>query len=423
VYLRILLNVLSLFFSAGRAQAPDNPAEEAQARRAVEQSLPFLEREGVAWMKEKACASCHHVPFLLWSHNEAGARGVRVAEEKLAEWTGWSWRFSQTRRGWFRLTNEALDQIGPPSGEMKAKLKEIVERPFSTEAELLTALRRMLTEEQLLRYGPDVVKRAARPREPENDGGGLDTLCQLVLGRDRTLPRAQTPRFAADLRDLILRWQEPNGSWKASGQLPLQARPAAESDVVTTAWSVAALLSLDPSDASARQAVKRAVDFLDSAKPGQSNEWLIASLLVERSMRRSPNAKRLLAELLSRQNEDGGWGWRQGAESDAFATGQALYALSRCGPSGRNAVQRARGFLVKTQEEDGSWRVRPDAISSTRDPGRLARLAPIYRYWGTGWATIGLCSSLPASARRSSFSNAGRSDPWMGALPERDRCQ
>ena len=45
-------------------------ASEDPARRAIERSLPYLEREGVAWIEKRACLSCHHVPFLLWSFRE-----------------------------------------------------------------------------------------------------------------------------------------------------------------------------------------------------------------------------------------------------------------------------------------------------------------------------------------------------------------
>ena len=66
-------------------QTPEDPV-----RRAVERSLPFLEREGAAWIRERACLSCHHLPFLLWSFREARDRGVAVDEKKLAEWSEWS---------------------------------------------------------------------------------------------------------------------------------------------------------------------------------------------------------------------------------------------------------------------------------------------------------------------------------------------
>ena len=58
--------------------------------------------------------------------------------------------------------------------------------------------------------------------------------------------------------------------------------------------------------------------------------------------------------LLARQNQDGGWGFR--GESDAFATGQSLYALRTLGMSDRDArVARGLDWLMQRQKEDGSW--------------------------------------------------------------------
>jgi len=51
---------------------------------------------------------------------------------------------------------------------------------------------------------------------------------------------------------------------------------------------------------------------------------------------------------------------------------------------------------VETQSEDGSWPVPPAPWTKTgSQPDRLKLLEPIYRYWGTAWATIGLARTLP----------------------------
>ena len=63
------------------------PVTTAQVRNAVVRSLPFLEKEGVAWMDKRKCIACHHGPFLLWSHNEARRRGFAVDRKKLDAWT------------------------------------------------------------------------------------------------------------------------------------------------------------------------------------------------------------------------------------------------------------------------------------------------------------------------------------------------
>src|SRR4051794_32607672 len=49
-------------------------ADPPHVRQAVGRSLVFLEKEGLAWMKERKCIACHHGAFMLWSHNEARQR-------------------------------------------------------------------------------------------------------------------------------------------------------------------------------------------------------------------------------------------------------------------------------------------------------------------------------------------------------------
>ena len=63
------------------------PATKRDARQALEKSLPFLEKEGLAWMNDKKCIACHHGAFLLWSHHEARARGLAVDAKKLDAWS------------------------------------------------------------------------------------------------------------------------------------------------------------------------------------------------------------------------------------------------------------------------------------------------------------------------------------------------
>ena len=63
-----------------------------------------------------------------------------------------------------------------------------------------------------------------------------------------------------------------------------------------------------------------------------------------------------IEKLVARQNKDGGWGQLKDAASDAYATGQVLYALNVAGvKSDRAEVKRGVTFLVTTQKDDGSW--------------------------------------------------------------------
>src|SRR3954447_344145 len=88
-----------------------------------------LTSRGVAttWMRERKCNSCHTVTFLVWSHNEAAARGFNVDRRKLAEWTKWSLADALSDRFWFMLRHRAFASLkaGGISEALLAKLKPL----------------------------------------------------------------------------------------------------------------------------------------------------------------------------------------------------------------------------------------------------------------------------------------------------------
>jgi hypothetical protein len=94
---------------------------------------------------------------------------------------------------------------------------------------------------------------------------------------------------------------------------------------------------------------------------------------------------------------DGGWAQLPGTKSDAYATGQAVFAL-RVGAGIANsntAIDRGRRFLLETQLEDGTWYVRRRAFPF--QPTMDSRFPHGRDSWisaaATSWAVIAL--SLP----------------------------
>src|SRR4029453_3314999 len=77
--------------------------------------------------------------------------------------------------------------------------------------------------------------------------------------------------------------------------------------------------------------------------------------------------------------------------SDAWASGQALYALAHAGiKSNQEAISRGQTFLVKTQRNDGSWSM----TSRPTEPGGQGSksLIPITGA-GSAGAVLGLVRS------------------------------
>jgi len=99
-------------------------------------------------------------------------------------------------------------------------------------------------------------------------------------------------------------------------------------------------------------------------------------------------------KLLATQREDGGWPQLPTLESDSYATGQALYALYESGllKTDDAAFQKGISFLLKTQYEDGSWKVKSRSIPFVpfvengfpHDKDQFISAA------GTNWATMAL---------------------------------
>jgi len=353
--------------------------DEAAVRAAVSRSLPYLEKDGVAWMRERACLSCHHVPFLLWSHRIAQAKGIPLDAGKLSAWTEWARKESTQQRVKVRLSPEGLEALR--AAEVPADtLEKLTGFPKKfgggKEEVYLAELAKLLTPDELARHRDALLKHATRDK---GDGGGLDSMVQLLLSGSYAAGDAE---FVDATLGRIRELQRADGSWKPGGQLFSTNRSAAEATQLTTSWAVLALPDADGA---------RGRSYIQDASAGKVLEGLVVRLLLA-TKRGEPCED--LKELLARQNADGGWASLHGAESDAFATGQALFVLPATGAE--EAVRRGRRFLLERQRDDGSWPVPPAALtSSKRKPETQKTLVPIYGYWGSAWASIGLASTLP----------------------------
>jgi hypothetical protein len=393
--LRIMCVTAVLLAGAGLAHGQDNGPEAVEVRKAVERSLPFLEEKGVAWIKQKGCVTCHQTTFLIWTHNEAERRGFSVDRRKVNDWTNWA------------LLQALTFSDAPPLGD--------------------------------------------------DDENGDDTLSQLILGRDLTPEKpggGKKDTFSSSdgghdpyesvLKNL-LKVQTKDGSWRPGGQ-------SGNPDAIPTAWAVLALAARDEffgatlpdggsrrppaqsvvplarlmpqNDKALAKARDKALAWLESVEPGQPgaaggtifegkptgnpdtlNERLVLRLLIARKYGKPEDADERLKELLARQAADGGWSANPEVHqpSDAFATGQSLYALCLAGggdEKAKAAIGRACKFLLTKQEKDGSWTVPTTAFHpSSGRPARDKKTDAVYTYWGTAWATLGLLHTLPVPAK------------------------
>ena len=398
----LTLFCLGSMIAAVRANDPVQVSDTA-VRDAVSRSLPFLEKEGVTWMKDRRCMTCHHVPFLLWSHRAAQAHGLAVDITKLAEWDEWARKESLANRNRFRLWNYELRKVEAAKlpDAVKDKLKPLMDRTFDTEAAFLAELAPMLTEGEMKSYQAIVLTTATRTGEKsDRAGGGLEATGQLLIGNQGSASALAQPEFRDGAIDLMNQIQLADGSWTPAGQfaeLVQWSLPTANQ--ATTMWATLALAAYDTPEPKRTQSIEKAVAYLQQQTPDPDNrEWLAMRLLFERQFGSADEVAKLRQQLLDARNSDGGWGWAKEVPSDSLTTGLAIYVLAKVGAGDDAPVFRdARKWLLASQQSDGSWLTPAKYITTPCDPQRMKVRDEIYRYWGTAWATIGLLETLGKS--------------------------
>ena len=175
------------------------------------------------------------------------------------------------------------------------------------------------------------------------------------------------PTSATDALALCLKArQSPDGRWR-TGIFDLRP-PMQSTDVTLTGFTIRALQLYAPRARRAEyeSSVRRAASWLARARPVTNDERVsqLLGLTWAGMNRRSQTVRTVARDLLAQQRPDGGWAQIATLTSDAYATGQSLYALRESGALSTSdaAYQRGVRFLIDTQLEDGSWYVQSRSI-------------------------------------------------------------
>ena len=291
------------------------------ARRAVERTLAFLEKDALKWMNEKdpkkgGCATCHHGVLTVWALNEAKVQGYEVHPASLAELARW------TKGRFIPASDQAPNTV---RGQLGAAYLALMARTV-----------------------------------PQQESVSRDELRRIS--------------------EYFARSQEADGSWyfpPANVARP----PLFESREEVALLCMMALGSQPVGDSR-----DKAAAWLAKTKAGDTTQSAVLRLFLEVRPDRAS-----IDLLMGRQNSDGGWSQIKALPSDAYATGQALYALGVAGVAGdRPEIQRAVSFLLATQRPEGTWPMIPRA-----QPGEKPnRINGSLDYLGTAWATLGLMRSI-----------------------------
>ena len=110
----------------------------------------------------------------------------------------------------------------------------------------------------------------------------------------------------------------------------------------------------------------------------------------------------LVKSLRQEQRKDGGWAQLPTLESDAYATGEALYALAQFvkDPMTDPAWRRGLRFLLETQEDDGTWHVarRAFPFQPTMKSGFPHHRDSWISAAATSWAVLALTQASPVGS-------------------------
>lgn len=220
---------------------------------------------------------------------------------------------------------------------------------------------------------------------------------------------------------LLAARQESDGHWETGDDRP----PQSYSPFTATAVSVAAIREFghEKLKADTQARLLRARTWLLTHTPRDTEERAFQIFGVCMTSDDQTIRPKLARQLIATQQPDGGWASRAGLPSDAYSTGEALWALHNAAglPTSDPAYQRGIEFLLRTQAADGAWHVhsrqRPPAPVSPPyfETGHPYGHDQFISAMGESWAVVALAQMLPkVDSQRPSLPEAQPPgvEPW-----------
>ena len=191
-------------------------------------------------------------------------------------------------------------------------------------------------------------------------GGGADGegYSMLALDAVKYAPDAITDTVAVHTAAM----QQRTGNWHVGDA---SRSPIQESEIARTARAMRTLQLYGPPalrpEFDAR--IVRARNWILAARPKTNDDAAMQVRAAHWAGVSRAKVESLGRALVAAQRADGGWGQNPNLASDAYATGESLWALHQAGLLRTADPVYARGvsFLLATQWPDGSWYVRSRA--------------------------------------------------------------
>jgi ankyrin repeat protein len=223
-------------------------------------------------------------------------------------------------------------------------------------------------------------------------GGAATTTGYMLIALDA---QGHPPDASTDIQARLLRLlQREDGRWLSPVRPPIEY-----SEFTATAVSLRGLqLYGGDHPAATRASIERAARWLQQSTPHNHEDRVFRLLGLVWADAAKPARDSALRALQKTQRADGGWSQTDFRASDAYATGEALFALRVAGVSPNSrAYKRGVKYLLGTQLEDGSWLVRSRSLPTQTyfESGFPHGGDQFISAAATHWAVLALLQTLP----------------------------
>jgi ankyrin repeat protein len=337
------------------------------ARMGSPSTLPLLVSAGAKVAKEE------------WPKPAAGAPDARAAVKKILPMLEMSGEPVFKSRGCVSCHNNSLPQMAIALARKKGFT--INEQQAKKELEFAVATDKPYFES--MRLGSTI-------------GGGSDTLGYTLMG----MAAAGYPADA--LTDSHIHYlsinQLSDGSWKTTSYRP----PEEYGPFATTALALRAirLYPIPARREEFKERLARAKKWLLSAKAVSEEERAMQLNGLADSGATAAERAPFVQSLKGAQNQDGSWSLLPGYPGEAYATGEALYALHVSGdvPANDPVYEKGVRWLLGNQLDDGSWFMPTRAVPvqpHTFESGFPHGWHQFASDGASSWATMALLFTLP----------------------------
>lgn len=318
--------------------------EPRSVEKALDLSLGKLQSSMLTFTQSATCVSCHHEGLGRITTGEASERGFKVNPE---------------------LQNVQMQRLHGMLIALKGLHQQALVNPEAAKQIPLMEMNEVNTTYTWLLAG------LAAHNDPPTDATAA---MAMVLARQQT----------------------PAGCWAFSfPRVPMQSSP-----FTFTALAVRALNYYGPKDQETEISgrIAKAKDWLLHAEAKSSEDRASRLLGLKWAGADAKDMQPVVQAILADQRKDGGWSQTPDLPSDAYATGQALFALHSAGgvPCSDAAYDRGVKFLLRTQDEDGTWYASKRAIPANNyfDAGFPHGESQFASFNATCWATLGLLETV-----------------------------